>query len=215
LHALNLGCRFITLREPCYNQRSRCDIACYKSFIPRFSEWNSWTVKRKSFVNHCLCFVFFSFRHCIVCSSLIYGFLLTFRNFKLFIDPLYRESSKNHTIFVDMLYKKHSIRSSTVLLLFLHTFLAVLSYYLFAIKYYLTKGNESDKNLININHTHSILISVSLKHIWKVHFVCSIFKWYTLLNGMIVFKITKISRKHIMTFQSWSITNYHYKRRLF
>ena len=28
LHTLNLGCSFITLREQCNNQRSRCDIAC-------------------------------------------------------------------------------------------------------------------------------------------------------------------------------------------
>jgi hypothetical protein len=27
LQALNLGCSFITLREPCNNQRLRCDIA--------------------------------------------------------------------------------------------------------------------------------------------------------------------------------------------
>ena len=27
LHTLNLGCTFITLREPCNNQRLRCDIA--------------------------------------------------------------------------------------------------------------------------------------------------------------------------------------------
>ena len=27
LHTLNLGCCFITLREPCNNQRPRCDIA--------------------------------------------------------------------------------------------------------------------------------------------------------------------------------------------
>ena len=28
LHTLNLGCSFRTLREPCNNQRPRCDIAC-------------------------------------------------------------------------------------------------------------------------------------------------------------------------------------------
>ena len=27
LHTLNLDCSFITLREPCNNQRPRCDIA--------------------------------------------------------------------------------------------------------------------------------------------------------------------------------------------
>ena len=27
LHTLNLGCNFITLREPCNNQQTRCDIA--------------------------------------------------------------------------------------------------------------------------------------------------------------------------------------------
>lgn len=153
-------------------------------------------------------FVCFSFRHCSVCSSLIYGFWLTFHNVKPFIDPLYRESSKSHTIYVDILYKKDYIRSST-------PFLTILSYYSFPIKYYLTKGNESEKNLINIIHTHSILISVSFKYIWKVHFVCSIFKWYTQLNGMIVFKMTRISRKHIMIFRSRSIPNYHYKRHPF
>ena len=42
LYTLNLGCSFTTLREPCNNQRSRCDIAFlyYKSFIPRFYELN-------------------------------------------------------------------------------------------------------------------------------------------------------------------------------
>ena len=27
IHTLNLGCSLITLREPCNNQRPRCDIA--------------------------------------------------------------------------------------------------------------------------------------------------------------------------------------------
>jgi len=27
LHTLNIGCSFITLREPCNNQRPRCDSA--------------------------------------------------------------------------------------------------------------------------------------------------------------------------------------------
>ena len=41
LHTLNLGCSFRTHRDPCNNQRSRCDIAwlasCYKPFIPRLN----------------------------------------------------------------------------------------------------------------------------------------------------------------------------------
>ena len=28
-HTLNIGCSFVTLREPCNNQRPRCDIACF------------------------------------------------------------------------------------------------------------------------------------------------------------------------------------------
>ena len=30
LHTLNLDCSYITLREPCNNQRPRCDIAWLK-----------------------------------------------------------------------------------------------------------------------------------------------------------------------------------------
>ena len=47
LYTLNLSCSFITLREPCNNQRPSCDIAClhvYKSFIPQFSELNCYTI---------------------------------------------------------------------------------------------------------------------------------------------------------------------------
>jgi len=44
LHTFNLGCSLITLREPCNNQRPRCDIAWVQvtnHFIPQFFEVNT------------------------------------------------------------------------------------------------------------------------------------------------------------------------------
>ena len=40
-YTLNVGFSFITPKESCNNQRPRCDIACYKSFIPQYFELNA------------------------------------------------------------------------------------------------------------------------------------------------------------------------------
>jgi hypothetical protein len=45
LHTLNLGCRFITLRKSCNNQRPRCDIACLHVTNQLYHGFPIYTVK--------------------------------------------------------------------------------------------------------------------------------------------------------------------------
>jgi len=48
LHTLNLSCSIINVREPCNNQRPRCDIVCLHVTNHLYHGFPSQTIERKA-----------------------------------------------------------------------------------------------------------------------------------------------------------------------